>query len=246
VKALLAKAKQSKKIAQKKKKGSPAASPKKMDILLDKIEGLIKRQDRLESVYTKGVVTATGSPGSGKKVSDHENQATKTNEQVLKEVELEQERAQGKQKQPGQQPGQPQQQLTPEQYEALSPEKKVPILEAQLQQKQGGQFQGQPQQRIGKLTGQQALYGLIEIIKATGPTIQTAIAKGGSNSDNPLKIFLDQMKTYESIEQGAIGRFFNYMKMLSPGQREKTMDNIATSGPGNVQIPKTDDGRIKA
>lgn len=242
VKALLAKTEESKKKTQEKKKGSPAASSDKMDILLEKVEGLIKRQDRLEQLYNKGVVTAADNP-TEKKTTDQEKQATKTNEQLLKEAELEQEKAQGKQEQPGQQPGQAQGQLTPEQYQALSAEEKVPILEAQLRQQPGAQLQGQPQSP-GKLSGAQALYGLVEIIKATGPTIQTAIAKGGSNSDSPLRTFLDQMKTYESIEQGAIGRFFSYMKMLTSGRQEAIIKNIATS-PGNVEIPKTDDGRIK-
>ncbi|MBA7608887.1 hypothetical protein ES703_16071 [subsurface metagenome] len=225
-----------KKITQNKKKGSAAASPDKMDIVLDKIELLTKRQARLEEIYTKGVVTATGpvSDTSKKKVNDQEKEAGKTNEQLLAEAQAEQEKETGQQ---------PQGQMTPEQYEKLPDAEKVKLLEAQLQQ-QGGQLQTQAQ-TPGKLTGQQALYGLIEIIKATGPTIQTAIAKGGSNSESPLKTFLDQLQTYEGIEKGVMDRFFNWMKMLSPRQKEATINHIATSSPGNVEIPKTNDGRIK-
>ncbi|MBA7530053.1 hypothetical protein ES705_22256 [subsurface metagenome] len=223
VKALLDK---NKKPVQKKKKRPPAANPDKLDLVLSTLNKYTEKVDRIETVLS----------AKDTKEQKGQTQDKPTSEELLRQAEAEQEKAQGKQEQPGQQPRQPQQ-LSQEQYQKLPDPEKVKILEAQLQQ-QGAQPQG-----IGKLTGQQALYGLIEIIKATGPTIQTAIAKGG-NSDNPLKIFLDQMKTYESIEQGAIGRFFNYMKMLNPGQREKTMDNIATS-PGNVELPKTDDGRIK-
>ena len=231
VKAVLEKAK---KITQNKKKGSPAATPDKMDKLLEKIESLVKRQDRLE-----GIVTAVGAPSSEKKATDQEKQAIKTNEEILAQVQAEQDKATG-QEEPGQTKGQ----LTQEQYQALSPEKKVPILEAQLQQQQGGQLQAQPQSP-GKLTGQQGLYGLIEVIKAAAPVVQTAVAKGGSNSDSPLKVFLSQLSTYESIEKGVMDRFFNWMKMLSPAQKEATISHIATSGPGNVEVPKTDEGRIK-
>ena len=231
VKAVLEKAK---KKTQEKKKGSPAASPKKKDIVLEKIESLVKRQDRLE-----GIVTAVGAPSSEKKASDQEKQAIKTNQEILAEVQGEQDKATG-QEEPGQTKGQ----LTQEQYQALSPEKKVPILEAQLQQLQGGQFQGEPQ-NPGKLTGREGLYGLVEVIKAAAPVVQTAVAKGGSNSDSPLKVFLSQLSTYESIEKGVMDRFFNWMKMLSPVQKEATISHIATSEPRNVEIPKTDEGHIK-
>ncbi len=227
IKAVLEKAK---KIAQEKEKKSPAASaPDKMDLVLEQISGLITRQTRLEELYNKGVVLPTGSQSSEKKTTGQERQS---NEELLAEAQAEQQKAAG-QEQPGQ-PGQQQAQLTPEQYQALPAEKKVPILEAQVKAQQG------QQQNVGKLTGQQALYGLIETIKAAVPAIQTAIAKGGSNG-NPLDSFLSQMKIYEGIEQGALSRFFNYMKMLSPGQREAKMDKLDTSAP----IQRSNEGRIK-
>ncbi|MBA7713766.1 hypothetical protein ES703_122776 [subsurface metagenome] len=228
IKAVLEKAK---KKTQEKKKGSAGSSPDKMDILLEKIEGLVKRQDRIE-----GIVTAVGAPSSEKKATDQEKQAIKTNEQLLSEVELEQERAQGKQEQPGQ----PQAQLTPEQYQALSPEKKVPILEAQLQAQQQ-----QPNTGKGGLNGQAALYGLLEIAKTTSPVIIEAIKAKGANNGAPLNAFFNQLGVYQKIESTIMDGFFNFMRNLSPGQRQVTMDSIATSGPGKVEIPKTDDRRIK-
>lgn len=48
----------------------------KMDILLEKVEGLVKRQDRLEQIYTKGVVTSTANPKSEKKTTDQEKQSS--------------------------------------------------------------------------------------------------------------------------------------------------------------------------
>ena len=227
IKAVLEKAK---KKTQEKKKGSAGSSPDKMDILLEKIEGLVKRQDRIE-----GIVTAVGAPSSEKKATDQEKQAIKTNQELLREVELEQEKATG-QEEPGQTKGQ----LTPEQYQALSPEKKVPILEAQLQAQQQQANTGK-----GALSGQAALYGLLEIAKTTSPVIIEAIKAKGANNGAPLNAFFNQLGVYQKIESTIMDGFFNFMRNLSPGQRQVTMDSIATSGPGKVEIPKTDDRRIK-
>jgi len=227
IKAVLEKAK---KKTQEKKKGSPAASPKKKDIVLEKIESLVKRQDRLEEI-----VTAVGAPSSEKKATDQEKQAIKTNEEILAQVQAEQDKATG-QEEPGQTKGQ----LTQEQYQALSPEKKVPILEAQLQAQQQ-----QPNTGKGGLNGQAALYGLLEIAKTTSPVIIEAIKAKGANSGDPLKAFFGQLGVYQKIESTIMDGFFNFMRNLSPGQRQVTMDSIATSGPGKVEIPKTDDRRIK-
>lgn len=232
VKAVLEKAK---KAAQEKKKGSPAASPDKMDMLLEKIEGLIKRQDRLEQVYTKGVVLPTGSLSSEKKATGHEKQAT--NEELLAEAEAEQERL-AHQEQPGEQPGQQSGQLSPQQYEKLPDSEKVKLLEQQLQLQQ--------QQKTGKggLNGQAALYGLLEIAKTTSPVIIEAIkAKGGHNS-NPLEAFFGQLGVYQKIQGTIMDGFFNFMRNLSPGERQTRMDAIAKSPPGNY-TRETDQGRIK-
>ena len=227
IKAVLEKAK---KKTQEKKKGSPAASPKKKDIVLEKIESLVKRQDRLEEI-----VTAVGAPSSEKKATDQEKQAIKTNEEILAQVQAEQDKATG-QEEPGQTKGQ----LTQEQYQALSPEKKVPILEAQLQAQQQ-----QPNTGKGGLNGQAALYGLLEIAKTTSPVIIEAIKAKGANNGAPLNAFFNQLGVYQKIESTIMDGFFNFMRNLSPGQRQVTMDSIATSGPGKVEIPKTDDRRIK-
>lgn len=229
VKAVLEKAK---KIAQEKEKKSPAASGNKTEVLLEKIEGLIKRQDRIEQIYNKGL--PTGSLSSGKKSP---GQTQQSNEELLREAELEQQKEAGKEE-PGQQLGQPEGQLSPEQYAKLPDAEKVKLLEQQIQLQQ--------QQKTGKggLTGQAALYGLLEIAKTTSPVIIEAIkAKGGNNSD-PLKAFFGQLGVYQKIESTIMDGFFNFMRNLSPGERQTRMDAIAKSPPGN-QTRETDEGRIK-
>lgn len=217
-----------KNIPEEKKKGAPAASPDKVDILLEKVEGIATRQVRLEEIYNKGVVTAKGVPGSQKKVTGHD-QGAKTSEEILAEAEAEQEKAAG-QGQPGQ--TQPQQQgqgqpfyETPEYKKLSDKEKRLAWEEGARQQ----QAQQQPQGAV-KVSNQQLLYGAIEVAKIFAPVAQTAIAKGG-DGDNPLKSFLEQMKVYQNIESTVLGGFFNFMKNLSPQQRQTTMDNIATSAP---------------
>jgi len=232
VKAVLEKAKN---IAQEKEKKSPAASPDKMDILLEKIEGLIKRQDRLETIYTKGVVLPTGNQSSEKKATGHEKK--RTNEQLLAEAQAEQERL-AHQEQPGEQPGQQSEQLSPQQYEKLPDSEKVKLLEQQLQLQQ--------QQKTGKVgvTGQQALVGLLELAKTTSPVIIEAIKAKGGNNSNPLEAFFGQLGVYQKIQGTIMDGFFNFMRNLSPGERQTRMDAIAKSPPGNY-TRETDQGRIK-
>lgn len=209
-----------KNIGQQEKKGPATGTPDKTDILLEKVEGLVKRQDRLEEIYTKGTVTTTPGPGSEKKVTD-QGQGGKTTEELLREAELEQERVQRKQEQQGKE--QPFYETA--EYAKLSDKEKRVAWEEGARQQQ--QMQGQQQGGV-KLSNQQLLYGAIEVAKIFAPVAQTAIAKAG-NSDNPLKSFLEQMKVYQNIENTVLGGFFNFMKNLSPQQRQNTMSNIVTS-----------------
>ncbi|MBA7496778.1 hypothetical protein ES702_07387 [subsurface metagenome] len=230
VKVVLAKAK---KKMQEKKKGAPD----KFDLLLTKIDGIVRRQDKLESVYSKAVVTATPGASSEKKATDQEKQLT--NEEKLAQVQAEQEKGTG-QEQAGQTQTQPFYE-SPE-YAKLSDKEKRLAWEERARQQQAQHQQGQ--QQGGKLSNQQLLYGAIEVAKVFAPVAQTAIAKGSSDG-SPLKTFFDQLGTYQKIESTIMNGFFNFMRNLSPGQREKQMDFIATSSPGKVEVPKNDEGRIK-
>ncbi|MBA7496620.1 hypothetical protein ES702_07229 [subsurface metagenome] len=221
VKALLEKAKKgAKQPGQKKEK----QAPDKFDLILKALDKYRAKVDKIEDILSQKDSTEQKT----------QTQEKPTSKEMLAEAEAEQEKAEKKKGQPGGSPGQPEQrQVSREEYEKLSDSEKIKLLEAQVQQQQGA-----------KLSGRELLYGAVEVAKVFGPVAQTAIAKGG-NSDNPLKEFLGQMQIYEKIQEGTIGRFFNYMKMLTSGRQKTILDNIAASSSGNVESARTDDGHIK-
>lgn len=251
VKKLLKRAEEA---AKKRKKETPrkeeASLVKKLDLVIEKVARIDiiektlnetrEKTDKLEAIYNKAVIGAGNNPTQGEETKDQEGL---TNEEILARAQADQEKAAGQQ-QPGQQPGQGRPFYQTPEYKKLSDKEKREAWEEGAQQQQSQQEQEQQPQQGGKLSSREVLYGAVEIAKVFAPVAQTAIAKS-SNSDNPLKLFLDQMKTYESIEQGAISRFFNYMRMLSSGQRQSTMDSVATSPPSTVEQPQVDEGRIK-
>jgi vacuolar-type H+-ATPase subunit I/STV1 len=215
IKGVLEKAK---KISQNKKKGSPAASPKKKDIVLEKIESLLKRQDRLEKI-----ITAVGAPSSEKKATDQEKQATKTNEEILAQVQAAQEKAQGKQEAG--------QQLTAEQYQKMSNSEKVPLLEAQLQAQQGNP------NNWGKI---------VQGINAVSPVVIEAMRHNQKNSGS-IGSFFENLKIYSGVENAMLGNVFRFFKLLSPNQQAQGAQSLiekAAKLPGFPELPPIDTGHI--
>jgi len=220
VKALLEKAKKgAKELVQEKQK----EAPDKLDLILETLTKYTAKVDRIESVLSQKDSTE----------QKNQTQHKPTSDEMLAEAQAEQEKAQEKQGQPGGVPGQAQGQVSQEQYQTLPDSQKVKLLEAQLQQQPGG-----------KLSNRELLYGAVEVSKIFAPVVQSAIAKGSNNS-NALEQFLNQMKIFETLEQGVIGRFFSYMKMLTSGRQKTILDNFGTSSPENVEVPRTDEGRIR-
>lgn len=235
VKALLAKAKESKKKSQEKKKGSPD----KFDLLLTKIDGLVKRQDRLESAYNKGVVTLKRSPDSGKKATGQENQPT--NEEVLAQVQAEQEKAtgQGKPRQT-----QPQQQGQGQPFYETPEYKKLSDKEARLAWEEGAR---QQQQQLQAQQGNPNNWGkIMQGINAVSPVVIEAMRGNKSNSGS-IGSFFENLKIYSGVENAMLGNVFRFFKLLSPNQQAQGAQSLiekAAKLPGFPELPPIDTGHI--
>jgi len=162
-------------------KEKPPEKPKdKLDLILEKvgkIDAIEKRIDTLEQTNNRSV--------SGKETKGEGSETTgKTNQQLLDEAEREQE----------QETGQPQGQITQEEYQKLSAEEKVKLWEQQAKRaSQGptaeqalaqGERRQQPQSGATKAgINPQYIYLLTKTIENLGPIVQTAIAKGGGGGE---------------------------------------------------------------
>jgi len=164
-------------------KEKPPEKPKdKLDLILEKIGGFEKslkqyqeKTDKLEQVDNPSL--------SGKQNKGEGSETTgKTNQQLLEEAEREQEQEE--------QTGQPQGQITQEEYQKLSDKEKVKFWEQQAQRASQGPTaeqalaqgeRGQQPQTGATKTGinPQYIYLLTKTIENLGPIVQTAIAKGG-------------------------------------------------------------------
>jgi len=236
----------------------------KLDIILEEIQGVktnLKeyqaKTDKLEKVYNSSVTkqeTKGGGPGT----------AGKTNEELLKEAEREQEQ--------GKQTEQPQAQITQEEYQALSAEEKVKFWEEQAKRTSQGPTaeqalteanrRQQPQPGASK-TGinPQYIYLLTKTIENLGPIVQTAVAKGGGGGEKSgesleslgkqlvvglLKKSIDgqiaggvtdgtkQLEVFNNMQNQLLGGFFNTLKLLGKEPAQKLVTGIFAS-PGTGQ-----------
>ena len=252
------------------KKKPPPEKPKdKLDIILEEIQGVktnLKeyqaKTDKLEKVYNSSVTkqeTKGGGPGT----------AGKTNEELLKEAEREQEQ--------GKQTEQPQAQITQEEYQALSAEEKVKFWEEQAKRTSQGPTaeqalteanrRQQPQPGASK-TGinPQYIYLLTKTIENLGPIVQTAIAKGGGGKKSGeslenlgkelvvglLRKSIDgqiggagsdgvkQLEVFNSMQNQLLGGFFNTLKLLGKEPAQKMVTGIFA----NPNLPGGSEQRI--
>lgn len=241
-----------------KKKPSPRKPEDKLDIILEEIQGVKKdlkeyqgKTDKLEQVYNSSV-TQKQTKGEGSETTG------KTNQQLLKEAESEQEKAKGQQGQ-----------ITQEEYQKLSAEEKVKFWEQQAQRtSQGptaeqalaeGKRRQQPQPGATK-TGinPQYIYLLTKTIENLGPIVQTAIAKGGGGekSGESLETLgkelvvglikksiegqvggagsdgVKQLEVFNNMQNQLLGGFFNTLKLLGKEPAQKMVTDIfASPGP---------------
>jgi len=189
----------------------------KIDTIEKTLKETRKKTDKLEAVYNKTVGATNPNDKSTKKKP--------TNEELLAQAQAEQEKAAG-QGQSGQQAGQ----QTPEQRALGATQQfQQDVAQAQAAQTQAQQ-QGQRAQP-GQLLTPQGAWLLERAAHAAEVVLPAFFQSKGSNTGVPLKAFFDQLKIYQSIENTIMGGFFNFMRNLSPQQRQTTMDNIATSPP---------------
>jgi len=243
------------------KKTPPLKKPKdKLDIILEEIQGVKKglkeyqgKTDKLEQVYNRSVTPGqTKGGGSGT--------TGKTNEELLKEAEREQEEGEGTERPKGQ--------ITQEEYQALSAEEKVKFWEEQAKRTAQGataeqalaeRNRGQPPQSGAGKTGinPQYVYLLTKTIENLGPIVQAAIAKGGGGEKSGesleglgkelviglLRKSIDgqiggavgdgtkQLELFNNMQNQLLGGFFNTLKLLGKEPAQKLVTGIFT-GPG--------------
>ena len=97
---------------------------------------------------------------------------------------------------------------------------------AQTQAQQQGQ---QPQP--GQVLTPQGAWLLERASHAAEIILPAFFQSKGSSSGSSLDGFFKQLGVYQKIESTIMNGFFNFMKNLSPQQRQITMDNIARSAP---------------
>ncbi|MBA7612923.1 hypothetical protein ES703_20164 [subsurface metagenome] len=207
------------------KKKTPASKKPvhKIDLVLTKLGAM----ENTLSKYTKKTDTIE-TLLSNKDSQEQKAQTKLSSEEELAKIQAEQDKAQGKQ-QPGQQPGQAQGQQTPEQKVIGATQQfQQDVSQAQAAQTEAQKAGQQPQP--GQVLTPQGAW-LLERAADAAKVIVPAILQSKGNTGTPLKAFFDQLKIYQSIENTIMGGFFNFMKNLSPQQRQATMDNIATSAP---------------
>ncbi len=224
VKDLIKKAEEMAKNPDKKKTPATKKPIDKIDLVLNKLGAMestltkyVQKTDRMESIL------------SAKDTEEQKGQTKKlTPEEELAKIQAEQdkEKAQGKQ-----QPGQPQGKLTPEEQKVIGATQQFQqdIGAAQAAQTEAQKAGQQPQP--GQILSPQGAWLLERASHAAEIILPSFFQSKGTNTGTPLKAFFDQLKIYQSIESTIMGGFFNFMKNLSPQQRQVTMDNIATSPP---------------
>lgn len=199
----------------------------KLDLVLSKLGTMentlskyVQKTDKIENILT------------AKDTEQQKKQTKLSSEEELAKIQAEQdkEKATGQQ-QPGQQPGQAQGKLTPEEQRAIGATSQLQqdIATAKAAQERAQQQGQQPQP--GQVLTPQGAWLLERASHAAEVILPAFFQSKGSNTGTPLKAFFDQLKIYQSIESTIMGGFFNFMKNLSPQQRQVTMDNIATSAP---------------
>lgn len=252
------------------KEKGPGKPKNKDELILEEIQDLRKelkqyqgKTDKLEQAHNRSV-TQEKTKGQGSET------AGKTNEEILKEAEREQEE--------GEQKGQ----ITQEEYQALSAEEKVKFWEQQAQRtSQGlsaeqalaeGNRRQQPQPGATK-TGinPQYIYLLTKTIENLGPIVQTAIAKAGGEkkSGESLESLgkdyvtgllrkaiegqtgagsdgTQQLQLFSNLQGQVLGNFFNTLKLLGKEPAQKMVSNIFASPslPGFQTLPGSSEQRI--
>ncbi|MBA7500344.1 MAG: hypothetical protein GH144_01175 [Clostridia bacterium] len=227
VKDLIKRAEEMAKNPDKKKTPASKKPVHKIDLVLTKLGAMEKTLTK----YTKKTDTIEILL-SNKDSQEQKAQTKLSSEEELAKIQAEQdkEKAQGKQ-QPGQQPGQAQGKLTPEEQKVIGATQQFQqdIGTAQAAQTEAQKAGQQPQP--GQVLTPQGAWLLERASHAAEIILPAFFQSKGSNTGTPLKAFFDQLKIYQSIESTIMGGFFNFMKNLSPQQRQVTMDNIATSAP---------------
>ncbi len=222
VKAVLERAK---KVAEKKEKED------KLDLVLSTLNKYTKKVDRIENILSG---KDTEEQKAQTKLTSEKTTTKKqlTNEEKLAQVQAEQEKEKAAgQQQPGQQPGQPQGKLTPEEQKVIGATQQFQqdIGTAQAAQTEA-QKAGQ-QQQPGQILSPQGAWLLERASHAAEIILPSFFQSKGSSSGSSLDGFFKQLGVYQKIESTIMNGFFNFMKNLSPQQRQITMDNIATSAP---------------
>jgi len=209
VKAVLERAK---KVAEKKEKED------KLDLVLSTLNKYTKKVDRIENILSG---KDTEEQKAQTKLTSEKTTTKKqlTNEEKLAQVQAEQDASKGE---AGQQ--------TPEERViGATKQFQQDIATGQAAQTQAQQQGQQPQP--GQVLTPQGAWLLERASHAAEIILPAFFQSKGSSSGSSLDGFFKQLGVYQKIESTIMNGFFNFMKNLSPQQRQITMDNIARSAP---------------
>lgn len=212
--------------AQEKKKREQKKAPDKVDLILTTLKRYVQKVDRMENIL------------SAKDSQDQKTQTKLSSAEELAKIEAEQdkERAQRKQGQPGQQPGQGQAFYETPEYQKLSKEERLKAWEEGARQQQA---QLQAQQGQGQQPGDPDNFErLMRIINGVGPLVVQGLKEDKKDSGS-LGSFFQNLKVYSSVENSIMGNAFRWVKLLSPNQQQAGARNLmeqAANLPGLPEI----------